>query len=121
MGETAVLLGLMRGCARLRAVARDLLHFFLYFSTGRPTSEFRKEGNETMNASRLIDENRVRRLAARLGYRVEVSRVPLGTDNQGKFQLIELDRHMVVLGERFDASLADIEAYLTHKETDSKN
>ena len=70
-----------------------------------------------MNVSRLIDENRVRKLAARLGYRLEVSRLPLHTDNRGKFQLIESDRNMVVLGERFDASLDDIEAYLTQKET----
>ena len=70
-----------------------------------------------MNVSRLIDENRVRKLAARLGYRVEMSRLPLDTDNRGKFQLIESDRNMVVLGERFDASLDDIEAYLTQKET----
>ena len=70
-----------------------------------------------MNVSRLIDENRVRKLAARLGYRLEVSRLPLHTDNRGKFQLIESDRNMVVLGERFDASLDDIEAYLTQKES----
>ena len=70
-----------------------------------------------MNASRLIHENRVRKLAAKLGYRLEVSRLPLHTDNRGKFQLIESARSMVVLGERFDASLNEIEAYLIEKET----
>ena len=70
-----------------------------------------------MNASRLIHENRVRKLAARLGYRVELSRLPLHTDNRGKFQLIESARSLVVLGERFDASLDEIEAYLIEKET----
>ena len=69
-----------------------------------------------MSVSTLIQENRVRKLAASLGYRVEVSRLPLHTDNRGKFQLIELDRRMVVLGERFDASLDDIETYLTRKD-----
>ena len=71
-----------------------------------------------MSTSRLVEEVRVRKLAASLGYRVEVSRLPLHTDNRGKFQLIESDRSMVVLGERFDASLNDIEAYLTQKEAE---
>ena len=73
-----------------------------------------------MNASRLMEVTRVRTLAARLGYRLELSRLPLHTDNRGKFQLIESDRSLVVLGERFDASLVDIEAYLTQKETGSQ-
>ena len=70
-----------------------------------------------MSTSRLIQENRVRTLAASLGYRVEVSRQKIDRDNAGQFQLIESARSMVVLGERFDASLNDIEAYLTQKET----
>ena len=45
------------------------------------------------------------------------SRLPLHADNRGKFQLIELDRSMVVLGVRFDASLDDIETYLTRKDS----
>jgi hypothetical protein len=73
-----------------------------------------------MNVSRLMEVTRVRTLAARLGYRLEVSRLPLHTDNRGKFQLIESDRSLVVLGERFDASLVDIEAYLAQKETGSQ-
>jgi hypothetical protein len=72
-----------------------------------------------MNASRLMEVTRVRTLAARLGYRLELSRLPLHTDNRGKFQLIESDRSLVVLGERFDASLPDIEAYLAQQETGS--
>jgi hypothetical protein len=65
-----------------------------------------------MSALTLTQENRVRKLAASRGYRVEISRQPLQRDNGGLFQLIESDRNMVVLGERFDASLDDIEAYL---------
>ena len=65
-----------------------------------------------MSASKLTQEHRVRTLAARHGYRVEVSRQPLHEDNRGQFQLIESDRRVVVLGERFDAALDDIEAYL---------
>jgi hypothetical protein len=69
-----------------------------------------------MSALTLTQENRVRKLAASRGYRVEVSRPPLHTDNRGKFQLIESDRNMVVLGVWFDASLADIETYLTRED-----
>ena len=69
-----------------------------------------------MSASKLTQENRVRRLAAKHGYRVEVSRQPYQRDNGGQFQLIESDRSVVVLGEKFDASLDDIEAYLTRED-----
>ena len=69
-----------------------------------------------MSASELTQENRVRRLAASRGYRVEISRQQLQRDNAGRFQLIESDRNMVVLGERFDASLDDIEAYLKNED-----
>ena len=69
-----------------------------------------------MSVSRLTEENRVRKLAASRGYRVEISREPLGRGNAGQFQLIESDRNMVVLGEGFDASLTDIETYLTRED-----
>jgi hypothetical protein len=65
-----------------------------------------------MSASTLTQENRVRKLAARHGYRVEVSRHQLDKDNRGQFQLVESERSLVVLGEKFDASLDEIEAYL---------
>jgi len=70
-----------------------------------------------MSAATLTQESRVRKLAASRGYRVEISRQPLNRDNRGQFQLIESDRQMVVLGEWFDASLADIETYLTREDT----
>jgi hypothetical protein len=70
------------------------------------------ERQDTMSASELTQENRVRRLAAQHGYRVEVSRQQHQRDEGGQFQLVESDRNVVVLGERFDASLDDIEAYL---------
>jgi hypothetical protein len=37
----------------------------------------------------------------------------LHLNNRGKYMLIHADRNWIVLGERFDASLADIEAYPT--------
>ena len=69
-----------------------------------------------MSASTITHENRVRKLAASRGYRMEVSRQPLQWDNGGQFQLIESERNVVVLGEMFDASLADIEAFLTRED-----
>lgn len=60
-------------------------------------------------------ESRVRRLAHRRGYVVRKSRrrkfVPQLNDF-GWYMLIETNRNLVVLGERFDASLDDIESFL---------
>lgn len=55
-------------------------------------------------------ENRVRQLAARLGYRVMKSRQDIHLNNLGDYQLV--DRNGVVLGSNFDASLDQIETYL---------
>jgi hypothetical protein len=59
-------------------------------------------------------ERRVRRLARRFGYAVLKSRqrnhVP-NSDNHGHFMLVNPYRNTVVLGERFDARLEDIEAF----------
>jgi hypothetical protein len=56
-------------------------------------------------------ESRVRRKAARRGYRVYKSRQREHHNNQGEFMLVN-DRGYCVLGDRYDASLADIEAHL---------
>lgn len=60
-------------------------------------------------------ESRVRRLAQRHGYRVHRSReskhVP-HADNHGEFMLIDNDTNCVALGQRFDASLDEIEGWL---------
>jgi hypothetical protein len=59
-------------------------------------------------------ENRIRRLARRHGYAVRKSRewkhVP-HSDNFGDYMLIEPNCNFVVLGERFNATLEDIEAF----------
>lgn len=55
-------------------------------------------------------ENRVRQLATRLGYRVMKSRQDIHLNNLGDYQLV--DRNGVVLGSNFDASLDQIETYL---------
>jgi hypothetical protein len=60
-------------------------------------------------------EARIRRLAHRFGYHVVKSRqrkhVP-NLDNHGDYMLIENATNVVAIGERFDASLADIEDFL---------
>ena len=64
-----------------------------------------------------MQEARVRSLARRMGYSVRRSRqganVP-NLDNLGQFTLVDADRNWIVLGERFDATLDDIEKYLTN-------
>jgi hypothetical protein len=59
-------------------------------------------------------ENRVRRKAARLGYRVEKSRQGIHANNMGLYQLIGPfgPSCSVVLGSDFDATLEQIEHYL---------
>ncbi len=62
-------------------------------------------------------ENRVRSRAARHGYRVRKSRqwkhVP-NLDNFGDYMLADAETGIVVIGPRFDASLDEIEAFLTN-------
>lgn len=61
-------------------------------------------------------ESRIRRLARRHGYLVRKSRarkyVPTMNDF-GEYMLIEPNRNLVVLGERFNASLDDIETFFS--------
>jgi hypothetical protein len=57
-------------------------------------------------------ERRVRRLARRLGYGVRKSRANDSLDNRGRFMLVQVDRNTCVLGDRFDANLDEIEAFL---------
>ena len=61
----------------------------------------------------MYSESAVRRAAAKAGYRVIKSRQQVHLDNLGEFQLVE--NNMVVLGARFDASLADIRKFLGSK------
>jgi GTP1/Obg family GTP-binding protein len=60
-----------------------------------------------------ILENRVRRKAKRLGFRVLKSRQPIHLHNFGEYQLVE--DNVVLLGRDFNASLDDIEDFLTHQ------
>lgn len=63
-----------------------------------------------MKTVEAAQDNRVRQLASRLGYRVMKSRQDIHLNNLGEYQLV--DRNGVVLGSNFDASLNQIEEYL---------
>jgi hypothetical protein len=58
-------------------------------------------------------EDRVRRTACRRGYQVRKARGSISLDNFGDYMLVDLARNLVALGSRYDASLDDIEAFLT--------
>jgi hypothetical protein len=58
-------------------------------------------------------ENRVRRKAAREGYRVIKSRrIVDGWDNAGEYMLVD-ERNVPALGWQYDASLDEIESFLS--------
>ena len=67
-----------------------------------------------MPCNEKTHEARIRRLARHHGYVVRKSRgrnrVPHANDF-GDYMLIEASRNVVVLGERFNATLDDIEAF----------
>lgn len=57
-------------------------------------------------------ENRLRRLASRLGYRIEKSRVRnTHINNKGMYQVVT-NFNSAVLGVNYDATLDDVEDYL---------
>ena len=69
-----------------------------------------------LSTNRTAQESRVRRRARREGYIVHKSRawkhVP-HCDNHGEFMLSESDRNIPVLGWRYDATLDEIDEYLS--------
>ncbi len=58
-------------------------------------------------------EQRVRRLARREGYLIRKDRRALCPDNHGEFMLVDIRHGGAVLGWHYDASLEEIEWYLT--------
>ena len=62
-----------------------------------------------------VRERRVRRLGLRRGFRLSRSRhrgTTLNINEQGRYRLTTAERGHVVVGERFDADLDDIEELL---------
>jgi hypothetical protein len=66
------------------------------------------------------NESNVRRRAKQRGYLVCKSRQRKADTNSGDFMLLDR-RNRVILGERFDATLADIDAFLAEKLTPTLN
>jgi len=60
----------------------------------------------------MLNESTVRTRAARQGYALRKSRARFSSDNHGEYMLIDAERNFVVLGERFNATLEDIQTYL---------
>lgn len=60
----------------------------------------------------MLKESNVRARAARLGYALRKSRARISSDNRGEYMLIDAERNFVVLGERFNATLEDVQTYL---------
>ena len=64
----------------------------------------------------MRSETSVRHRAKRLGYCVIKSRQRKpNIDNHGYYRLIDANNNWVVLGERFDARLEDIDEFLNRK------
>jgi hypothetical protein len=64
-----------------------------------------------------VRENRARRWAGRLGYRLARSRARrLHINDRGAYMLIEEQRNYVVLGADYDADLDEVEAFLRREE-----
>ena len=63
-----------------------------------------------------IAENKVRKLARPKGYIIRKSRARISSDNHGDYMLIKVDGNYVVLGGRFDATLAEINDWLLQKD-----
>jgi hypothetical protein len=60
-----------------------------------------------------VKEKTLRVRARRLGYAIHKSRSrSIHEDNLGRYALVKEDSNLVVLGERFDASLEEIAEYL---------
>ena len=58
-------------------------------------------------------ERTLRARARKLGYAIHKSRSrSIHEDNLGRYALVKEDSNLVVLGERFDASLEEIAEYL---------
>ena len=65
-----------------------------------------------MNLAQKTRENRLRRAAARDGYRMTKSRRRLSLDNFGDYMLFDTSTNFVVFGFRFDANLDDVDRFL---------
>jgi hypothetical protein len=68
-------------------------------------------GGEVMDSEKNR-ESRLRKRAIRMGLGIKKSRSMISLDNHGGFMVIDLNRKLILAGQRFDLSLDDVEAYL---------
>jgi hypothetical protein len=73
-----------------------------------------------MDLTQKTKENRLRRAAARAGYRMTRSRRGLSLDNFGDYKLIDASTNFVAFGFRFDADLDDVDHFLHPRRKDSR-
>jgi hypothetical protein len=60
------------------------------------------------------NEDRVRRFARRQGYALHKDKAAVWSFNhQGGWQIVDAERNWLVVGERFDLSLDDVEQWLS--------
>jgi len=86
-------------------VRRALVHWLESRGESLPPSQTKPSEDDMKN------EKRVRARAGRRGYRVSKSRRAQSLDNLGLFMLAD-DRNYCVLGDRYDATLEEIDRYL---------
>jgi hypothetical protein len=66
-----------------------------------------------------VPENRIRRWASRLGLQLMRSRAKRwSVDDHGQYRLVDVSTNAIVMGERFDCELGEIEGYLEATEAD---
>jgi hypothetical protein len=82
------------------------------------TEQHKNVSAETPEQAEARREARIRQLAGRRGFRVSKGRGQTGLDNQGQFMLANENNH-IVLGDKFDASLDEIEAFLRNEARES--
>jgi hypothetical protein len=64
-------------------------------------------------------ENRLRRWAGRLGYALHKDRArSWGVDHRGRYMVVLPSENCIVIGERYDQSLDDVEAFLAEAEAE---
>ena len=70
------------------------------------------ETNITGRDGPSLNESTVRARANRAGYVMRKSRSMTSLDNRGEYMLIEANHNLIVLGQRFDATLGDIADFI---------
>jgi hypothetical protein len=64
-------------------------------------------------------ENRLRRWAGRIGYRIEHSRArSIQSNNFGDFRLLDIGTNTVVCGARYDATIDEVEECLAARQAE---